>query len=184
VQGALWEMLRGFQAANEAANGRVLYDLSSTNPEHIYGGLLTVIMRLVFLLYAEDQGLMPDAQFYTENYSVGGLYKKLREDAGQHPDTMDQRYGAWAWLLSTFRMVFDEGSHGRWTLPTRHGQLFNPDEFPFLEGRPLGVHRVIGQAFEVPRVSDGVLWRVLEDLLMLDGERLSYRRPEISPQET
>ena len=31
----------------------------------------------------------------------------------------------------------------------------------------------------VPRVPDGVLWRVLEKLLMLDAERLSYRALDV-----
>ncbi|MEI7892727.1 MAG: DNA methyltransferase, partial [Myxococcales bacterium] len=97
----------------------------------------------------------------------------------RHPDTMDLRFGAYAWLLSTFRMVFDGGAHGRLHLPTRHGQLFNPDEYPFLEGRPPGVGRVMGDTFEAPRVSDGVLWRVLDSLLVLDGERLSYRSLDV-----
>ena len=179
VLGALWELLRGFQAANERAGGRVLFDLPHTEPETIYGGLLTVIMRLVFLLYAEDQGLMPQHEVYAQNYGVDGLYRRLREDAGRYPDTLDQRFGAWAGLLTTFRLVFDGGHHGALRLPTRHGQLFNPDEFPFLEGRPPGVHRVMGATFDAPRVSDGVVWRVLEGLLMLDGERLSYRALDV-----
>lgn len=179
VLGALWELLRGFQAADEEANGQVLYDLPRTDPQQIYGGLLTVIMRLVFLLYAEDQGLMPDDPVYARNYAIGGLFERLREDAGRYPDTMDQRYGAYAWLLATFRMVFDGGAHGELRLPTRHGQLFNPDEYPFLEGRPPGIHRVMGETFEAPRVSDGVIWRVLEGLLVLDGERLSYRALDV-----
>ena len=179
VLGALWELLRGFQAADEAANGRVLFDLPRTDPQQIYGGVLTVIMRLVFLLYAEDQGLMPDDPIYARNYAIGGLFERLREDAGRYPDTMDQRFGAYAWLLSTFRMMFDGGAHAGLRLPTRHGQLFNPDEYPFLEGRPPSINRVMGETFEAPRVSDGAIWRVLEGLLMLDGERLSYRALDV-----
>ena len=179
VLSALWELLRGFQAADEAARGKVLHDLPRTDPQQIYGGLLTVILRLVFLLYAEDQGLMPDDPVYARNYAIGGLFERLREDAGRHPDTMDQRYGAYAWLLSTFRMIFDGAAHAGLRLPTRHGQLFNPDEYAFLEGRPAGVGRSKEETFEAPRVSDGVIWRVLEGLLVLDGERLSYRALDV-----
>ena len=179
VQGALWHLLRGFEAADNAARGRILHDLARTDPDHIYGGLLTVIMRLVFLLYAEDTGLMPDDQTYTDVYSVGGLHTRLRADAGRYSDTMDQRFGAWAGLLSTFRLIFDGGGHGGLQLPTRHGQLFNPDEYPFLEGRPPGVHRVMGETCEAPRVPDEIIWRVLEGLLVLDGERLSYRALDV-----
>ena len=149
------------------------------DPQHVYGGLLAVLMRLIFVLYAEDEGLMPEGEVYANNYSVSGLYDRLRSDAGRYPDMMDQRYGAYAWLLALFRLIFDGGGHAGLRLPTRHGQLFNPDEFPFLEGRPLGVGRVVGEKFEAPRVSDGCIYRVLDALLLLDGERLSYRALDV-----
>lgn len=91
-------------------------------------------LRLVFLLYAEDEGLMPGDDLYQHNYAVSGLFERLRADAGNYPDTMDQRYGAWAWLLSLFRLVYDGGGQTPEYLPARHGQLFNPDEYAFLEG--------------------------------------------------
>ncbi len=179
VLGALWELLRGFQAS-ETDDGRHTFDQTAREePEHIYGGLLTSLMRLIFVLYAEDEGLMPEGEVYANNYSVAGLYDRLRTDAGRYPDTMDQRYGAYAWLLSLFRLVFDGGGHGGLRLPTRHGQLFNPDEFPFLEGRPRGVMRVMHEKFDAPRVSDGCIYRVLDALLILGGERLSYRALDV-----
>ena len=179
VLGALWELLRGFQASDPDDGRRIFNQTAREEPEHIYGGQLTLLMRLIFVLYAEDQGLMPDGEIYANNYSVSGLYDRLRADAGRYPDTMDQRYGAYAWLLSLFRLIFDGGGHAGLRLPTRHGQLFNPDEFPFLEGRPRGVMRVIDETFEAPRVSDGCVYRVLDALLMLDGERLSYRALDV-----
>lgn len=191
---ALWDLLRGFQAADQATNSRLLSeavavlavsvdselpnpkgDISSTLPQHIYGGLITILLRLVFLLYAEDRGLMSQDAVYTRYYSVSGLYERLREDAGNYLDTMDQRYGAWAWLLSLFRLVYEGGGHADLYLPARHGQLFDPDEYPFLEGRPQYTKYQTGESLEPPRVSDGVIHKVLQGLLVLDGERLSYR---------
>ncbi len=179
VLGALWELLRGFQASDPEDGRRIFDQTAREEPQHIYGGLLTMLMRLIFVLYAEDEGLMPEGEVYANNYSVSGLYGRLRSDAGRYPDTMDQRYGAYAWLLSLFRLVFDGGGHGGLRLPTRHGQLFNPDEFPFLEGRARGVARVMNEKFEAPRVSDGCIHRVLDALLVLDGERLSYRALDV-----
>lgn len=176
---ALAELLRGFQAADTAASGQLLGPAFSTDPDHIYGGMLTTLMRLVFLLYAEDQGLLPDDEVYQRHYSVVGLFERLRTEAGHHPDTMDQRFGAWSQLLTLFRLVFDGGGHGGMRLPPREGELFDPDAYPFLEGRPMGVHRVKGGRFEPPRVSDGTLHRVLERLLMLKGDRLSYRALDV-----
>jgi hypothetical protein len=138
-------------------------------------------MRLVFLLYAEDEGLMPDDEVYQRHYAVSGLYEKLREDAGSYPDTMDQRYGAWASLLSLFRLVYDGGGATEEYLPARHGQLFDPNEYPFLEGRshPSTHSPDHPSTPTVPRIPDGTIHRMLDKLLMLDGERLSYRALDV-----
>ncbi|AFY45236.1 DNA methyltransferase [Nostoc sp. PCC 7107] len=179
VLDALWELLRGFQAANDHAKGLLLDDIAQNDPQHIYGGIITVLLRLVFLLYAEDEGLMPQGSIYTRNYSVTGLYERLREDAGNYPDTMEQRYGAWAWLLSLFRLVYDGGCHADLYLPARHGQLFDPDEYAFLEGRSRHTTYKEWELIEPPRISDGVIHKVLQGLLVLDGERLSYRSLDV-----
>ena len=50
---ALWELLRGFQRADELSQRQVaelLADLPERDPQQLYGGLITVLMRLVFLL--------------------------------------------------------------------------------------------------------------------------------------
>ncbi len=94
-------------------------------------------MRLVFVLYAEDRGLLSSDPVYANFYSVTGLFERLRADAGRYPDTMDQRYGAWAQLLTLFRLIYDGGRHGGLRIPARKGYLFDPDRYPFLEGRRL-----------------------------------------------
>jgi hypothetical protein len=182
VVDALWELLRGLQTGDAAVQGQLLKELRQT-PEgrtHIYGGLITILMRLVFLLYAEDEGLMPDEPVYQRNYAVSGLYEKLRQDAGQYPDTMDLRYGAYAGLLSLFRLVYDGGGPYEDYLPARHGQLFDPDVYAFLEGRPEGSKfKKIDEPLNIPQIPDGVIYRILDKLVMLNGERLSYRALDV-----
>ncbi len=73
-------------------------------------------------------------RLYTSYYSVTGLYERLREDESNYPDTMDQRYGAWASLISLFGMVYEGGHHDEMYLPARKGQLFDPTVYPFLIG--------------------------------------------------
>ena len=149
------------------------------DPNHVYAGLLTVLMRLVFILYAEDRELLSNDEVYQKYYSVTGLFERLREDAGRHTDTMDHRYGAWAQLLTLFRLIHDGGRHGGMKLLARKGYLFDPDRYPFLEGRPKGSKRQPGERTDPPHVSDGVVFRVLHNLLILDGERLSYRTLDV-----
>ena len=107
----------------------------------------------------------------------------MREDAALNPDTMDQRFGAWAQLLVLFRLIHD-GARARRTggavsLPERRGALFDPDRFRFLEGRSGGGVRQTIERVIPPRISDGVIYRVLEKLLVLDGERISYRTLDV-----
>jgi hypothetical protein len=64
-------------------------------------------------------------------------------------------------------------------LPKRHGVLFDPDRFKFLEGRPSGGARQIDERIEPPLVPDGTIYRALEKLLVLDGERISYRALDV-----
>jgi hypothetical protein len=185
VTSALFELLRGFQAANDQRVGELLRNVLANNPQHVYHGLLTVLMRLVFVLYAEDRGLVSSDPTYTNHYSVSGLFERLRSEAGRFPDTMDQRFGAWAQLLTLFRLVYEGGQHAELKIPARKGYLFDPNRYPFLEGRfddgKAEVSSIEEQssAIQIPHISDGVIYRVLEDLLILDGERLSYRTLDV-----
>ena len=179
VLGALHELLRGLDAADPA----LVREISTTRPEHLYEGLLTVLMRLVFVLYAEDRDLLPSLpgararEVYESSYSVRGLYAKLTEDATFNPDTMDERRGGWGGLLALFRMIHK--GHRTGFVQARGGKLFDPDEFPFLEGR--------AAKDDPPRilhVSDGCLLRILEGLMTIklrgqNRERLSYRTLDV-----
>ena len=176
---ALYELLRGFQAAHDASGGALLREPLADDPDAVYHALLAVVLRLVFLLYAEERDLLPDDETFRGHYSLTGLHERLREDAAQHPDTMDQRFGAWAQLLALFRMVHDGARCGRLSLPPRHGALFDPDRHRFLEGRAGSGARQVHERIEPPLVPDGAVHRVLEQLLVLDGERISYRALDV-----
>lgn len=180
VLDGLYVLLRGIQAADDAADGEVLRDTLAEAPQEVYGGLLTTIMRMVFVLYAEERGMLPQDASWVQHYGVGALYEQLSADRAQHPDTMEQRYGAWARLLALTRILHDGARHGPMRIPARAGELFDPDRYPFLEGRPWGARRVMGERLaSVPRISDGCVLGVLERLLVLDGERLSYRALDV-----
>jgi hypothetical protein len=176
---ALYELLRGFQAAHNASKGELLRQQLAENPDEVYRALLTVVLRLIFLLYAEERDMLPEDETFLRHYSLAGLYERLREDAALFPDTMDQRYGAWAQLLVLFRIIHDGAESDAMRLPKRHGVLFDPDRFKFLEGRPIGGARQVHERIEPPLVHDGTIHRALEKLLVLDSERISYRALDV-----
>jgi N-6 DNA Methylase len=179
VLGALHELLRGL----DAAEPEFIRELARTRPGHLYEGLLTVLMRLVFILYAEDRDLLPSRldgrarEIYETSYSARGLYARLVEDAAINPDTMDERRGGWGRLLSLFRMIHK--GHPSHFIQARGGKLFDPDQFAFLEGRA----DLVAPPRVLP-VSDGCLLRILEGLMTLQmkggtRERLSYRALDV-----
>ena len=176
---ALYELLRGFQAAHDHSKGTLLRRELEESPNAVYHALLTVILRLVFLLYAEQRDLLPSDETFVRFYSLAGLHERLREDAAQYPDTMDQRYGAWAQLVVLFRMIHDGAKSGEMELPARQGALFDPDRFEFLGKLPAPDAEGAKGQRDVPFVPDGTVYRVLEKLLVLDGERISYRALDV-----
>ncbi|MCX5949456.1 MAG: hypothetical protein NTY67_15220 [Cyanobacteria bacterium] len=67
----LRDLLRGFQQADELSQRQgvlLMGHLAEDDPKQLYGGLITVLMRLVFLLYAEDNALLPKDAVYEQNY--------------------------------------------------------------------------------------------------------------------
>ena len=179
VLGALHELLRGF----DAAIPKLVRELAHKSPGHLYEGLLAVLMRLVFILYAEDRDLLPSRndgrarEIYENSYSLRGLYARLSEDAALNPDTMDERRGSWGRLLALFKLIHK--GHASHFVQARGGKLFDFDQFPFLEGRVAVTDPPV-----VPAVSDGCVMRILEGLVTLavkggTRERLSYRTLDV-----
>ncbi|HUO23050.1 MAG TPA: DNA methyltransferase [Caulobacteraceae bacterium] len=179
VLGALFELLRGL----DAAEPDLVRPLAAEAPGHLYEGLLAVLMRLVFILYAEDRDLLPSRRdeearrIYDAGYSLRCLHARLTEDAALNPDTMDERRGGWGRLLALFRLI--HAGHPSGFVQARRGGLFDPERYPFLEGRagPAAAARVLG-------LSDGCLLRILDGLLVLrekgrPPERLSYRTLDV-----
>ncbi len=182
---ALATLLSGFEAAAERDGSDGLQDALRLDDEHLYGGLLTVLLRLVFLLYAEDRSLVPvEHTVYQNHYSVLGLFEQLQRDAGEYPDSMDRRFGAWDRLLALFRMVWLGAEHGDFRMPPRGGDLFDPNTYPFLEGWPRGGSapvKVVEKraAVRVPSVDDHAIFQLLRRLVIFEGQRLSYRSLDV-----
>ena len=126
-----------------AEGGRVLDGVAATE---VYESAVTVLMRLVFLLFAEERRLLPaEDQLWAESYSVLTLRDDLRSVSTRDgEDALERRSTAWHRLLATFRAVHGGANHDRLTLPAYGGSLFDPDRFPFLEGRRASDHLFVG----------------------------------------
>jgi hypothetical protein len=165
--------------------------LADVSPEQLYESALTVMMRLVFLFCAEERELIPSKPFpvYEQNYSVSTISKQLRELADQHgEELLERRYDAWTRLLAAFRVVYGGLIHDDVHIPAYGGSLFNPDRYPFLEGRKRGSKWEDTEANPLP-VNNRTVLHLLEALQLLqikvpgggpaEARRLSFRALDI-----
>ena len=158
--------------------------LAGVSEPELYEAALTVMMRLVFLFSAEERDLLLLGDpLYDEHYAVSTLVAQLQEAADQHgEEVLERRHDAWVRLLATFRAVYGGVQHERLKLLPYGGNLFDPDRFPFLEGRKPGTTWKDTPATPLP-VDNRTVLHLLRSLqyLELHGEarRLSFRALDI-----
>ncbi|MNQ27548.1 hypothetical protein D3C85_408080 [compost metagenome] len=155
-------------------SGRTL--LQDVAPAQLYEAGLTIMMRLVFLLSAEERGLllMGDAA-YEANYAISTLRMQLRKESDE---VLERRHDAWARLLATFRAVYGGIEHEALRLPALGGSLFDPDRFPFLEGRSMGSNWRTDDARPLP-IDNRTVLLLLEAIQQYQGRTLSYRALDV-----
>ncbi|WBB46462.1 hypothetical protein O3597_14725 [Verrucosispora sp. WMMA2044] len=140
--------------------------LGKVSDREIYRGALTVMMRLVFLLYAEEQRLLPVADpLYAQAYAASTLHGQLGAARDLHGEEVgDRRTAAWPRLLALFAAVHGGCEHPDLRIPAHGGSLFDPERFGWLVDAA---------------VTDRVVHEMLDALLVLRhrgraAEKLSY----------
>ena len=137
VREAVEVLVQSFDALDKDSN-RIL--LEGVSPTAQYEAALTIMMRLVFLFSAEERGLLHLGKpLYDNNYAVSTLQEQLQEIADLYgEEVLERRTDAWARLLSSFRAVHGGVKHQDLLMQAYGGSLFDPDRYPFLEGRAAG----------------------------------------------
>jgi hypothetical protein len=137
VRRAIEVLVQALDRADLDRNRELLRDVSATQ---LYEAGLTVMMRLVVILCAEERKLLLLGEpIYKEYYAVSTLRSDLYEERERFgEDVLERRHDAWSRLLAVFRAVFGGIEHETLRLPALGGSLFDPDRFPFLEGRAVG----------------------------------------------
>lgn len=183
VRSALTEFLRALDRLDRHSTGESL--LADIPAKTLYDAALTVMMRLVFLLCAEEQNMLRLGEpAYDDAYAASTLCGVLRGEADKHgEDVLQYRHDAWVRLLSLFRAVHGGIRHENLRMPPYGGSLFDPDAYPFLEGRAGGTTWRETPA-SPPPVDNRVILHMLESLQFLrdktttgrdEAVRLSFR---------
>src|SRR5215468_9507256 len=147
-------------------------------------------MRLVFLFCAEERELLLlGDDLYDQHYALSTIREQLRATADQFgEEILERRHDAWCRLLTSFRVVHSGVWHDNFKLPAYGGRLFDPDRFPFLEGRRPGTSWRDAEATPLP-VNNRTVLHLLEALQVLqvkvpgggpaEARRLSFRALDI-----
>jgi hypothetical protein len=137
VRRAVEVLVQALDQADVSHNRQLLVGVT---PAQLYEAGLTVMMRLVILLCAEQRKLLLlGDETYDQFYSVTTLRSRLaKEQTDLTDEVLERRHDAWSRLLAVCRGVFGGIEHVALRLPPLGGSLFDPDRFPFLEGRVTG----------------------------------------------
>ncbi|MEV4621205.1 type IIL restriction-modification enzyme MmeI [Asanoa sp. NPDC049573] len=112
--------------------------LAEVDAHEVYRGAVSVMMRIVFLLFAEERKLLPaDNELYATAYSAGRLCAELEQRANEgSEEDLEHSSAAWHRLRALFNAVYHGIDHPRLKLHGHDGSLFDPEATPWL---PLSV---------------------------------------------
>ncbi|MBT3158808.1 SAM-dependent DNA methyltransferase [Streptomyces sp. CHA1] len=120
-EGALDAQRRGEPDPLPAARGEV------------YEAAVTVMMRVVFLLFAEERGLLPQSRLFAMGYGISDeldLLDAREKEEGEQ--ALDATFLTWHRLLATSQALYRGATFEDLRLPEYGGSLFDPSRFPFL----------------------------------------------------
>ncbi|WP_291455227.1 DNA methyltransferase [Actinomyces sp. oral taxon 448] len=127
-------------------------------PQEVYEAVVTVMMRCVFLLFADERGLLPSGSLYTGGYGLATVLDALEARArDEGEESMDGTSLTWHRLLATSRALHGGVNVEDMRIPAYGGSLFDPERFPFLTARDASGTLLL-------TVSDRVMLHVLRSL--------------------
>ena len=148
---------------------KALADKSGEDLPEVRQAALIFLYRLLFVLYAEDRGLLPVNDTRYDDY---GMRKRVRDDVADRMASGDRYSDKVARYYNHLMSLFVEIDEGDASigLPPYNGGLFAPDAAPLLQGVQLG---------------DDVVAQIVYDLSHTDtkGERRFVNYRDMSVQQ-
>lgn len=174
VRQAVELIVQAFSDAAKATRERGETDPLPASGQEIYEAVVTVMMRVVFLLFAQERGLLPQGRIFAEGYGLAGQLDALDARArAEGEESLDGTFPTWHRLLATSRALHSGATFEDMRLPAYGGSLFDPTRFPFLSATtPRGTLALT--------VSDRVMLQVLRAVQIAhvkgqEARRISFR---------
>lgn len=176
VRNALQILVHELDRVDAELHGAFLENYSEAG---IFESGVAFIMRLIFTLYAEENGLLPHGNVaYDRSYGVLHLLTELEDTKRLAPEKLKRSYAAYARLLASSRLLHDGSVDADIRVAAHGGQLFDPARYPLLEGMTK-YGRWPTEVPEPPKVRDEAIRDILRSLKFAnaDGVRqlVSYR---------
>ena len=133
VRRAVELLIQAFsEAAAEARRGG-LPDPLPADPHEAYEAAVTIMMRVVFLLFAEERNLLPTGELFEQGYGISRELDRLAAQKNQESEeSLDATSLTWHRLLATSQALHGGASFESLRMPAYGGSLFDPRRFPFL----------------------------------------------------
>ena len=173
VRRAVELLIQSFSESAADAHRRGLPDPLPSRTHDTYEAAVTVMMRAVFLLFAEERGLLPSGELFEQGYGIARELERLvARETEESEEALDATSLTWHRLLATSQALYQGASFESLRMPAYGGSLFDPARFPFLtDTNEQGT-------LAIP-VSDRVMLHVLRSVQVADikGEarRISFR---------
>ncbi|MGV0795714.1 DNA methyltransferase [Mycolicibacterium elephantis] len=147
-------------------------DPLTEKPDDVYQAAVTVMMRVVFLLFAEERGMLPTERLYWDSYAIRGLLDDLKDRALAHGEEhLDETHDVWHRLLAVSDALYFGVNYDEMRMPAYGGSLLDPARFPWLTATDQHGLRV--------QVSDRVMLHVLQSVqeatVRGEARRISFR---------
>ncbi|WP_264032880.1 SAM-dependent methyltransferase [Mycolicibacterium alvei] len=121
---------------SESAADALRRGLPNPLPEHphdAYEAAVTTMMRIVFLLFAEERGLLPSGELFEQGYGIAGSLDRLQaREINEGEEALDATSMTWHRLLATSQALYAGASFEGMRMPAYGGSLFDPSRFGFL----------------------------------------------------
>lgn len=176
------QVRRAVELLVQAMSESALDDVRQGNPnplpddrDVVYEAAVTLMMRVVFLLFAEERELLPNSRLFMQGYGIAGQFDELDARAREEGvESLDATSLCWHRLLATSRALYGGSTYEDVRVPAYGGSLFDPHRFGFLSRRNEHGGLMIA-------ISDRVMLEVLRSVQMAQlrrGEsarRISFR---------
>jgi methylase of polypeptide subunit release factors len=178
VRKAVELLVAAFSEAGLEAVRRGQPDPLPADRGQVYDAAVTVMMRVVFLLFAEERGLLPQSRLFSMGYGISDRLDALdQRSRDEGAEALDATFLTWHRLLATSQALYRGASFEDMRLPAYGGSLFDPARLPFLTARS-------ERGTLAVTVSDRVMLAVLRSVQITnvgsaEARRISFRDVDV-----